>query len=185
MPYFSKANKIALFIMLGLFVPLVFGCVSKRNASLPVTVVKQVNLDRYQGKWYEIARFPHHFQKDCVGSTAEYKIIDPQNISVENKCRIETYYGKEKSVFGVAHVVEGSNGAKLKVRFYKFPANLFAGDYWITMLDEDYNWVVVTDSMGAYIWVLSREQEMPYAQYKSIYQELASRGFKVGFLKKY
>jgi apolipoprotein D and lipocalin family protein len=185
MPYFNKANKLALFIMFAAFVPLVSGCVCKRNASLPVTVVKEVNLDRYQGIWYEIARFPHHFQKDCVGSTAEYKIIDSQNLSVENKCRMKTYYGKEKSVLGKAHVVEGSNGAKLKVRFNKFPTNLFAGDYWITMLDKNYEWVVVTDSKGYYLWILSREQEMPDAQYKSIYQELANRGFKVEYLNKY
>jgi apolipoprotein D and lipocalin family protein len=162
---------------------LVSSCFDSRQATKPVSVVKNVDLNKYQGKWYEIARFPHFFQRGCVASTAEYKIIDATHVSVKNTCYIENLGKKQKEIFGKAEVVDGSNGAKLKVRFDKFPANLFAGDYWITMLDENYNWAVVTDSSGEYLWVLARTPKMTDATYNHIYSELIKKGFKVEFLK--
>jgi len=185
MQCFNKINNLVLVFIFIFLISALSGCVSERHATKPVSVVGEVDINRYQGKWYEIARFPHFFQRDCVGSAAEYKIIDAQNISVKNTCRIKTYYGKEKSIYGKAHIVEGSNGAKLRVRFSKFPANLFAGDYWITMLDKNYNWVVVTDSKGGYLWILSREQKMSEGLYDDIKHELIKRGFKTEFLNKH
>lgn len=180
-----KKNYLILICMFAFLTSWFSGCANNRKASKPVEVVNYVDLEKYEGKWYEIARFPHFFQRGCVGSSAEYKIIDATHISVENKCLIENDKDRQKSVFGKAEVVKGSNGAKLKVRFNKFPANLFAGDYWITMLDKNYKWVVVTDSKGKYLWVLAREPQMPDILYNRIRSELSENGFQVEFLRSY
>lgn len=156
-------------------------CKSERAATQAVQVVDMVDASRYQGKWYEIARFPHRFQKGCENVYVEYGVIDEKTISVDNYC---IKNGEPDSVHGKALMVEGSNGAKYKVHFEGFPQNLFAGDYWVVKLATDYSYAVVSEGSGSYLWILSRTPEMSAATYDSIVKDLKKRGFKTEYLQK-
>ena len=124
----------------------------------PVVTVTSVDLDRYVGDWYEIARFPNRFQRDCAGDVkASYATRDDGRIDVVNRCREAD--GSLKEARGVARVVEPATSAKLKVRFA--PAFLSFipavwGDYWILGLAGDYAWAVVGSPDREYLWILSR-----------------------------
>lgn len=146
------------------------------------SIDRKVNLERYAGLWYEIARFPAFFQKGCRNTTAEYKLREDGKINVTNRCDLEN---DEKSVaHGTARVVEPETNAKLKVRFEGFPSNLFEGDYWIIKLDPSYSWAVVSEPKGRYLWILSRTKSMDPQLYDEILQDLKSRGFQTDKLIK-
>lgn len=141
----------------------------------PLETVDSVDLDRYMGKWYEIARLPNSFQEDCWNSTAEYEIIDSETVRVINRCEEDSTGGPIDEVTGKAWVVEGSNNAKLKVSFF-WP---FKGDYWILELDDEYRWVAVGTPSREYLWILAREPEMEEEIYQSLLSKLSEKGFDV------
>ncbi len=97
------------------------------NQAQPLQTVPKVDLEKYVGKWYEIASFPQYFQKGCHCTTAEYTLSDKGNIIVENRCNKDSVHGKESYIKGKAFVEEGSMNAKLKVQFF-WP---FKAKYWI------------------------------------------------------
>ncbi|MEZ5893066.1 MAG: lipocalin family protein [Parvularculaceae bacterium] len=89
-----------------------------RDASAPLTTVGHVDTERYLGRWYEIARFPNRFEKDCEGVTADYAMRDDGLISVVNTCREGAPDGKEKAAKGRARIVDAATNAKLEVSFF-------------------------------------------------------------------
>ena len=127
----------------------------------PVRVVPFVNLDRYAGDWFEIARFPNKFQRQCVGDVrATYTRRPDGRVDVVNRCRTAT---GETDARGVARIVDEQTFAKLKVRFA--PAWLswlpmVWGDYWIIGLAPDYSWAVVGDPGRNYLWILARTRRL-------------------------
>ncbi len=141
----------------------------------PLETVASVDLQRYAGKWYEIARLPNSFQKDCWNSTAEYEIIDSETIRVVNRCEEDSAGGAMDDATGKAWVVEGSNNAKLKVSFF-WP---FKGDYWILELDDDYQWVAVGTPSREYLWIMAREPRWDAVPLEDVKSRLAAKGFDV------
>ncbi|MBU1095733.1 MAG: lipocalin family protein [Bacteroidetes bacterium] len=142
----------------------------------PLSVVDYVDIERYQGKWHEIARLPNSFQDDCYCSTAEYKIIDSLTISVKNECREDSINGELDYVNGKAFVVDGSNNAKLKVQFF-WP---FKGDYWIIDLDQDeYQYVTVGSPSRKYMWILARDPMLKSEQLNKLIDNAKNKGFAV------
>jgi len=132
-----------------------FGCAAapvNRNAAAPLSTVDDVDLNRYQGLWYEIARLPNRFEKNCEGVTAEYALREDGLISVVNTCRENAVDGKVKRANGRARVVDTESNAKLEVSFF----GPFWGDYWILDLAEDYSLSLVGEPEGRYLWILSR-----------------------------
>jgi uncharacterized protein YbjT (DUF2867 family)/lipocalin len=127
----------------------------------PVRTVPFVDLDRYAGDWFEIARFPNRFQRQCVGDVrATYARRPDGRVDVVNRCR--TAEG-ETEARGVARIVDERTFAKLKVRFA--PAWLswlpmVWGDYWIIGLAPDYSWAVVGDPGRDYLWILARASHL-------------------------
>ena len=121
------------------------------NSAVPEPA-KAVELDRYLGKWFEMARYEAPFQKDCDGVTADYALREDGKISVVNSC---TRDGKRTTADGKAKIVEGSGNAKLKVSFF----GPFYGDYWILDRAEDYSWAIVGEPSGRYLWMLTREAQ--------------------------
>ncbi|HET9361011.1 MAG TPA: lipocalin family protein [Vicinamibacterales bacterium] len=123
----------------------------------PVRTVPFVDLDRYAGDWFEIARFPNRFQRQCVGDVrASYARRPDGRLDVVNRCR--TADGQTEAR-GVARVVDERAFAKLKVRFAPAWLSLLPvvwGDYWIIGLAEDYSWAVVGSPDRDYLWVLGR-----------------------------
>ena len=140
-------------------------------------VVPHVDLNRYLGKWYEIARLPARFQEGCTDTTATYALSEDGSISVLNECRRN---GKMKQAKGKAKVVDKNSGAKLKVTFF-WP---FYGDYWIIDLGKDYDYAVVGTPNRKYLWILSRTPKMDEKLYSQLIEFAKSKGFNINNLIK-
>ena len=127
----------------------------------PVRPVPSVDLNRYAGDWFEIARFPNRFQRGCLGDVrATYARRPDGRVEVVNRCR--TTNG-ETEARGIARVADEQSFARLKVRFA--PAwlsflPLVWGDYWIIGLAPDYSWAVVGDPGREYLWILARTPQL-------------------------
>jgi len=139
---------------------------------IPKTV-HNVDLQKYAGKWYEIARFPNSFQKNCYCSTAEYTLTDKGYVKVFNACRKGGLTGKISSITGKAFPVSGSDNTKLRVQFF-WP---FRADYWVVGLADDYSWAAVSGPSRKYLWILSRSPKMDEVIYQQILQKLRENGF--------
>ncbi|MGV3586752.1 MAG: lipocalin family protein [Adhaeribacter sp.] len=146
----------------------------------PLATVPSVDLDRYAGKWYEIAAFPQRFQKGCHCTTAEYKVNPAGYVEVFNACRKNKPTGKLSSINGKAFPVPGSNNSKLQVQFF-WPFN---GDYWVLDLADDYSYAVVGIPDRESLWILSRTPVIAPTLYAKLVQETAEKGFNVSRLRK-
>lgn len=149
----------------------------------PVRTVPKVDLDRYLGEWYEIARFPNRFQRDCVGDVrATYARRPDGRIDVVNACRTS---GDVKKTDGVARVVDEQTFSRLEVRFA--PAWLtwvpaVWGDYWIIGLADDYSWAVVGDPSREYLWILARSAQLDEQSLAAAHAAASDNGFDVSKL---
>ena len=150
-----------------------FSCAGTVKNDSPLPVVNAVDLNRYLGKWYEIASYPAWFQKGCTGSTAEYSLLPDGKIRVINRCRKGSLYGSLKESQGKAEIVDTVTNAKLKVWFF-WP---FKGNYWIIDLDPDYQWAVVGEPSRKYLWILSRTPTMDETVYQEILERLPQKGY--------
>lgn len=145
------------------------------------TVVKTLDIERYLGTWYEIARFDHRFERGLVGVTANYSFRKDGKIKVENSGYKNRLDGKFSQAVGKAKIPDpvGAPG-KLKVSFFLF----FYGDYYVLDLDRDYQWAVIGSSSDEYLWILSREPQMDEALYARLLEKLEQRGYDVSKLIK-
>lgn len=143
-------------------------------------VVPSVDLQRYLGKWYEIARYPAPFEKNCVAVTAEYALRADGKISVINSCRKGTLDGPEKAAHGTAWVTDKTTNAKLRVRFF-WP---FSGAYWIIELGNNYEYAVVGHPKRKYLWILSRTPHMDDALYADILKKIAAHAYDLAPIEK-
>ncbi|MEJ6714973.1 MAG: lipocalin family protein [Rhodobacterales bacterium] len=143
-----------------------------RDRSVSMRVVP-VDLERYFGKWYEIARFPNFFERDCVGVTAEYSRRDDGKVRVVNTCRKNTLDGLVDRIEGQASVVAPG---KLSVTFV--PWLPFAkGDYWVLYLDAGYTVAVVGEPKGKTGWILARDAAIGAAQLTESKAALEKNGY--------
>jgi apolipoprotein D and lipocalin family protein len=140
-------------------------------------VVPHVELEKYLGKWYEIAHLPAKFQEGCSETTATYTLLKDGNISVLNTCKRK---GKVKTAKGKAKVVDTATGAKLKVTFF-WP---FYGDYWIIKLGNNYEYSVVGTPDRKYLWILSRTPQIDDALFSELTEFAKSKGFDITRLMK-
>jgi apolipoprotein D and lipocalin family protein len=129
-----------------------------RDRDVPLEPVAAVDLERYVGRWYEIARFPVWFQDGCVGVTADYAVRPDGRLDVVNACRVETLDGRARVATATARAVD-ETGALLKVRFLSW-LPFIEGDYWIIHLGDDYRTAVVAIPSGRAGWILSRSPEI-------------------------
>lgn len=174
-----------LFILLG-FIAIASAQQNNAKASGEVKAVSNVDLKRYSGKWFEIARYPNKFQKNCVGNTtATYNPKPDGTIEVINQCLKKD--GTMIDAKGKAKIVDTASNAKLKVRFAPgFLSFLPAvwGDYWILDLGDAYQYAVVGDPDREYLWILSRTPEMKESVYQNLQRRVETMGFNPGKLVK-
>ncbi len=162
---------VPLFLFIGLLALTVQAAAGEDQA--PLSTVSAVDLNRYLGKWYEIASYPAWFQRDCTGSTADYTQLPDGRIRVVNRCFKNSLDGPLKASKGKAEVVDAATRAKLKVWFF-WP---FKGDYWIIDLDPDYQWAVVGVPSRKYLWILSRTPTLDGAVYDGILRRVIEKGY--------
>jgi apolipoprotein D and lipocalin family protein len=135
-------------------------------------VVQHIDLAKYIGTWYEIARLPFSFEDGCTDVTATYSVRDDEKVDVLNRC---LFQGKPKEAKGKAKIVDKVTNAKLKVTFF-WP---FYGDYWVIGLGDDYKWAVVGAPNRKYLWFLCREPTMDKALYDRLVEIARTKGFDV------
>ena len=141
--------------------------------------VQNFELNRYLGKWYEIARFPNRFEKGLVGVTATYTLRKDGKIEVLNQGYKGSLDGKLKKATGKAKVPGLSDPAALKVAFFLF----FYADYFVMELDEvNYQWALVGSSTDDYLWILSRKPLLEKDIYDKLVESAKKRGYEVGKL---
>jgi apolipoprotein D and lipocalin family protein len=144
------------------------------SVTLPVTSVQYVDLARYMGVWYEIARLDHFFQEGCHGSTASYALKPNGEVEVFNRC-VNDSDNSQRQAKGRAWSVDPTGNARLKVSFF-WP---FRTDYWILDLGRDYEYAVVGSPNRKYLWILARNPVMDKDVYKRILGLVAKEGFDV------
>jgi len=144
---------------------MLFSC---KSADVP-TRVESVDLEKYAGTWYEIARSPTSFEHGCSCVTAAYT-PKGRYVQVINRCNKS---GNAKSIKGKAFPVKGSNNTKLKVQFF-WP---FRAGYWIIGLDDDYQWALVGSPSKNYCWILAREKQLSEEEMKHIFSLMKAEGY--------
>lgn len=145
---------------------------STLRADAPETVA-HVDLQKYLGVWYEIARLPHPKQEGCYATTATYSQEKDGRIGVLNQCRRDYFEGDLRSAKGTARVVDSKTNSKLEVQFF-WP---FWGDYWILALDGNYRYALIGEPKRRYLWILSRVPTLE----ENIYRQLMSVATKQGY----
>ena len=158
------------------------GVVSKGDLS----TVASVDLSRYIGTWYEIARLPMWFQRHCVDSKAIYSSRPDGLVGVHNECVTES--GGVEQAEGVATVVDPKTNARLTVAFDNWFARLFGssreGNYWILDLDPEYRTAMVGTPDRRYLWVLSRTPQLEDSTYRRLVDRARQLGYPVSDLIK-
>ena len=150
------------------------GCGSLLEPLLPpLETVSNVEVDRYAGKWYEIAHYPTFFQADCASSTAEYTANSDGTIGVFNTC-LDADGNVNSTIQGTARVVDSTTNAKLKVSFPFIP---FPGDYWIIQLAENYEYAVVGEPTRSTLFILSRTPTLDSDTLDRILSGLVDQGY--------
>jgi apolipoprotein D and lipocalin family protein len=144
-----------------------------RNRSVPEPA-KPVDLMRYLGRWYEMARYENRFERGCEGVTAQYSLRDDGLIEVINTCGKDPVSGKTRVSRGKAKIVEGSDNAKLKVSFL---GPLYVGDYWILDHADDYSWSIVGEPSGKYLWILTRQRSPDEVTRQMLMQRVRALGY--------
>lgn len=160
-----------------LFVLLIFYVIGSSCLAAEVKTMHYVDLNRYLGKWYEIALLPNWFEKKCIGGAiAEYSLLDKGLIKVVNSC--QTKKGESKAT-GAAWVVDHETQAKLKVSFVPLARYFrwFGGNYWILYVDPEYQFAVVGDPSHKYLWLLAREPSVNDDVYQKFLQVATDNGF--------
>jgi apolipoprotein D and lipocalin family protein len=155
--------------------------VSAQQADQSVKTIATLDVPRYLGTWYEIAKFPNWFQKKCVGNTkAVYTAKSDGNLRVLNSCK--TASGETSEAEGAARQIGAKDSPRLEVRFapeWLSFLPLVWGDYWVIDLDPQYQVAAVSDPKREYLWVLSRTPQLDSKVYEDLLQRLRQQQFDV------
>ena len=148
-------------------------CMATSGQQVDNSTITSFDLDRYLGKWYEIARYDHSFERGLVGSTAMYTLRDDGKIKVLNSGHLNTLDGPYKESVGKAKARKNGMPGQLEVSFF----GPFYGDYDILELAPDYSYSVVGSSSPKYLWILSRTPQLSTVTKDKILRNLRHRGY--------
>jgi apolipoprotein D and lipocalin family protein len=135
---------------------------------------KPVELARYLGKWFELARHENRFQKGLDAVTAEYMLDEDGRIGIVNSGVQGGPRGERSYVEGHAIVADDATSAKLKVSFF---GPLYTGDYWVLDHGDAYEWSIVGEPSGRYLWLLSREAKPAPAVAEALLKRVEALGY--------
>jgi apolipoprotein D and lipocalin family protein len=167
-----------------LWIPLLCATLSAGAATTsaaPLAPIAALDVPRYMGDWYEIAKYPNSFQKKCAGFTkASYQLLGGGQVQVINTCRRRD--GETDVAGGIARQVGGSDSPRLEVRFAPAWLSFLPfvwGDYWVIDLDNEYRLAAVSEPKREYLWILSRTPTVDPSAYAALLQRLKQRGFNL------
>jgi apolipoprotein D and lipocalin family protein len=177
-PFLIKGTLLASVILAGMKA---WAASKEANPRSDLATIPSLDLPRYLGQWYEIAKFPNRFQRKCAGfTTATYTALPDGRIQVENRCRRDD--GALEVAIGVARQVGAANSPRLKVRFAPAPLSVIPlvwGDYWIVDLDRDYGLAAVSEPGRDYLWILARTPTVSKPAYDALLARLSGQGHDV------
>lgn len=165
------------FIIIGI------ACTGTNNQETMIdkSVVKELDLEKYLGTWYELARYDHKFERGLQGVTANYSIREDGKIKVLNSGYKKSLEGKFSKATGKAFVPNPElEPSKLKVSFFWN----FYGDYFVMELDDDYQWAIIGSSSDNFLWILSRTPQLDPVLYSKLIEKIKARGYDVSDLIK-
>ncbi len=152
----------------------------------PLRTIDALDVPRYMGTWFEIAKYPNWFQKKCVADTrAAYQLQAGGTVTVTNRCRKES--GEVDEAVGEARQTGGATSPRLQVRFAPAWLSLLPfvwGDYWVIDLDAPYQLVAVSEPRREYLWVLSRTPTVSDQAYDALLARLKAQGFDLERLER-
>lgn len=164
--------------------PAVLAADQGAGSARPLVTIPSLDVKRYMGTWYEIAKFPNAFQKKCVGFTiATYSLREDGRVDVVNRCRRAD--GSTDTASGVARQLGGAGSPKLEVRFAPAIVSwlpMVWGDYWVIDLDPDYRLAAVSEPKREYLWILSRTPKVDPAVYDALLSRLSAQGLDMNRL---
>jgi apolipoprotein D and lipocalin family protein len=171
--------------------PLLFAALLGASSLAPaapasrVAPISKLDVPRYMGTWYEIAKYPNRFQKDCAGfTTATYTLQPDKTVQVANRCRRAD--GTPDTAIGSARQLGNATSATLKVRFAPRWLSFLPmvwGDYWVIDLDPAYQLAAVSDPKREYLWILARTPTVPHDTYEALLDRLQREGFDLSKLE--
>jgi apolipoprotein D and lipocalin family protein len=151
------------------------------GAASPPEPTKPVDLARYLGRWYEIARVPNQFEKgaDCEAPTADYEQDPNGQISVVQICHRGSPSGAETVYHAAGHILDPGVNARLKLTFFV----LFSKEYWILDYARDYQWAIVGDRSGRFLWLLAKDPTVNAAARAEMLQSVRALGYDIARLE--
>ncbi len=182
----TRLRKVMMTLATAMGMGLAAVAASAQTSPPPLQSIPSLDVPRYMGRWWEIAKFPNWFQRKCAADTsATYSLRPDGTVRVLNQCALAE--GGMLQAEGSARQVGGPMSARLQVRFA--PAWLSVlpfvwGDYWVIDLDERYELVAISEPKRDYLWILSRSPQVDPARYQALLARLAAMGLEVGRLEK-
>ncbi len=183
-----KHLSLALFLCLGWTAAAAQSPVVSPPAPAPgaLRTVEALDVPRYMGTWYEIAKYPNWFQKKCLADTrAAYQLQAGGTVKVTNRCRKAN--GEFDEAVGEARQIGAATSPRLQVRFAPAWLSLLPfvwGDYWVVDLDAQYQLVAVSEPQREYLWVLSRTPTVSEPAYDALLARLKAQGFDLERLER-
>ena len=153
-------------------------CSSSSSTTLNTSTVPQLDIERYMGQWYEIARFDHFFERNLEGCTARYELLDDGTVRVTNAGNKGSLKGKYQESVGKARRPDASKPGQLEVSFFMN----FYSPYNVMELDPDYNFVLVGSKNDKYLWILSRTPQMNPKDLDFVLSRAKLRGYDISKL---
>ena len=154
---------------------------SSEASPAPLESIASLDVPRYMGTWYEVAKYPNWFQKRCIANTSATYAVQPNGmLQVLNRCQKED--GSITDALGEAKQVGDTNSPKLKVRFAPAWLSFLPfvwGNYWVIDLDPQYQLAAVSEPSRKYLWILSRTQTVEPKVYEALMQRLKQQGFNL------
>lgn len=165
-------SKVLLLLSVFLFGTIGISCqTNKNNKTMNTTTVSNLDVNRFMGSWYEIARYEHSFEKGMTHVKASYSLLPDGTIRVLNSGMKN---GKKKEIEGKARKKKGSNSnSKLEVSFFLW----FYSDYFVFELDDNYQYAVIGSSSDKYLWILSRTPQLPQSTINDLLVKIKKRGY--------
>ena len=165
-------SKVLLFLSVFLFGTIGISCqTNKNNKTMNTTTVSNLDVNRFMGSWYEIARYEHSFEKGMTHVKANYSLLPDGTIRVLNSGMKN---GKKKEIEGKARKKKDSNSnSKLEVSFFLW----FYSDYFVFELDDNYQYAVIGSSSDKYLWILSRTPQLPQSTINDLLIKIKKRGY--------
>ena len=151
-------------------------CCASGGARIDTSTVRQLDVTRFMGRWYEIARYEHRFERGMTHVTAEYTLLPDGKIRVVNRGLKD---GKPKEITGKARRPDPQEyPGRLEVSFFLW----FYSDYYVLEVGSDYQYAVIGSSSDKYLWILCRKPDMPQWQLEQILSSLRKRGYDLSRL---